>query len=141
MKEKRDLIRLGSGHDRRAQALPHPPPPPIALPATADESATKLDPPLSPSRPLMVPATRVLIERFGTVVLYADWLPLPSHTIPPACSARRDQIVVRMMHADVLEPVFAEQLADALRTAGLVRAMTAYLLPVIRSAVKRGPDR
>lgn len=88
----------------------------------------------------MAPATRVLIERFGTLALYADWLPLPSDVVLPACSAKRDQILVRMTHPDVLAPAFGEQLADALETAGLPQAMAAYFLPVVRSALRRGPS-
>jgi len=141
MRDKKQLIRFATSHDRRVGPASNAPTPPITLPATAAEPATHVDTPSSPSRPLMAPATRILIEQFGALTLYADWLPVPSDVIPPTCAAKRNQLVVRMAHPDVLEPPFADQLADALEMAGVGRAMTAYFLPVIRSAVKRGPNR
>ena len=137
MKDKKQLIRFGTSHDRRVAADSTLP---IALPAAAHEIETNVDAPSSPSRPSMAPATRVLIERFGPLGVYADWLPLPSDATLPACSARHEQILVRMAHPDVLAPGFSEQLADALETAGSSHAMVAYLLPIIRSAAKRGPN-
>ena len=141
MRDKKELIRFATSYDRRVGTASNAPTPLITLPATAAESATNVDTTSSPSRPLMAPATRVLIEQFGAFALYADWLPVPSDVNPPTCAAKRNQLLVRMAHPDVLEPPFADQLADALETAGIGRAMTAYFLPVIRSAVKRGPNR
>jgi len=140
MTDKRAPIRTGTPHDRRIAGSEPLAIPPITLAATADELALPADAPSSQNRPLMAPATRVLIEQFGAFALYADWLPLPTDVVQAPCAARRNQLVVRMAHPDVLEPSFGEQLAEALDTAGVGRAMTAYFLPVVRAAVKRGPN-
>lgn len=116
-------------------------PPPIALPATAAETATNdgESSASSPSSPLTAPAAPTPLERVGAFTLYVDWLPLSPDDSSPVCTAAFNQVVVRMAHPDIFAPSFEEQLADALRRASVRRAMAGYFLPVIRAEARRGP--